>query len=82
MVGDNLSSYLNLEYFTGASPEEIKLQLEQIRMPYKIIAMYSQGTNHVAWVSHTNKISKKKVTKKKKNNLTVVDNAKVEKDRS
>jgi hypothetical protein len=63
-VGDNLSGHENLEFFTGASPEEIKSQLMQIRTPFKIISMYSTGGSHIVWFRSTNKIIKKIKTKK------------------
>jgi len=68
MVGDNLTSYANLEYFSGNSPKEVIEQLRQIRMPYKIVAAYAQGVNHIFIVSLSNPIKK---TRKKKVNSTL-----------
>lgn len=60
MVGDNLSTYPNLDFLEADSPTELKSQLDQIRLPFKIIAMYSTGRRHYAWVSLTKPIQKKK----------------------
>lgn len=63
--GDSLSSHRNIEFFSAQSPEELKAQFEQIRLPYKIIAIYGSGGAHVAWVSLTRPIKKTKVVTKK-----------------
>jgi len=65
-LGENLSPYKNLDFFTAQSPEELKAQLGQIRLPYKIISIYSVGGAHVAWVNLTRPV--KKIKKKKKGN--------------
>lgn len=62
MLGDNLSSYPNLDFLTARSPQELKDQLDQIRLPFKIIAIYSVGGSHVAWISLTKKIIKKEIS--------------------
>jgi hypothetical protein len=64
MLGDNLSSYQNLDFITGSSPDELKLILSQIKVPFTIIAIYSQSGNHVAWINPSQKLIKK--TKKGK----------------
>lgn len=56
--GDSLSSYPNLEYLEGATPQDLKDKLTQIRLPFKIISIYSVGSRHFAWVSLTKKIIK------------------------
>ncbi len=62
-LGENISGYKNIDLLTGASPEEIKAQLVQIKLPYKLIAIYSQGSNHVAWIVPTQPIQKTKKPK-------------------
>jgi len=57
-VGDNLSSYPNLNFLEGKSPQDLKEQLDQIRLPYKIISIYMAGSRHIAWVSLTKQIKK------------------------
>ncbi len=79
MVGDNLSSYPNIEFLTADSPEGLKRQLDQITLPYRIVSIYSQGVKHVAWLSLTAPI--KKVTKQKEE-INIVKNAKVTKSRT
>lgn len=61
-LGDNLSGYRNLDFLTGSSPEDLRSQLTQIKLPFKVVAMYSQGSNHVAWIVPTQPI--KKIMKK------------------
>jgi hypothetical protein len=64
-LGENLSSYRGLSFFEGNSPEEILLQLNQIRLPYKILSIYGSGAKHYCWIdSGANKIVKVKKTKK------------------
>jgi hypothetical protein len=65
-LGTNLSPYMGLEFLTGSSPEELLAQLRQIKIQYKILAIYAQGPNHVAWVdTGALKIKKVKLTKRK-----------------
>ena len=64
-LGENLSSYQNLEFFSGKSPEELKKQLEQIRLPYQILSIYAVGGAHVAWVNLTRPVKKILPTVKK-----------------
>lgn len=49
-LGANLSPYAGLEFFVGNSPEQLLAQLKSIRVPFKLIAIYAQGPNHVAWI--------------------------------
>jgi hypothetical protein len=62
-IGDNLSNYANLDFLTGSSPEELKAQLAQIRLPHKIVSIYGAGTTHVAWVVTSQPIKKQKRSK-------------------
>lgn len=65
-LGDNLSSYRNIEFLSASSPEELKSQLGQIKLPYKLIAIYAQGGAHIAWIVPTQpiiKVSKSTKTK-------------------
>ena len=64
-VGDNLSSYPYLNFLEGKSAEDLKDQLVQIRLPFKIISIYSVGLRHYAWVSLTKQI--KKIKQENKN---------------
>lgn len=64
-IGDSLNPYQGLEFFVGSSPEELKDQLTAIRVPFKLLAIYAQGTRHVAWVQ-TGAQKIKKVTKQTK----------------
>jgi len=54
----NLTSHPNLEYFSAPNAKGIKEQLAQIRLPYKILAMYAIEEEHYVWVSLTKPIKK------------------------
>ena len=64
-VGDNLSSYPNLEFLESSDALELKNQMDQIRLPYKIISIYALGGRHYAWVSLTRPIQKVLVNEEK-----------------
>lgn len=59
ILGTNLSSHPHLEFFQARTAEALKAQLDQVRLPYKLIAIYAVGNAHFAWVSLTRKIIKK-----------------------
>jgi len=59
VLGTNLSSYPHLDVFKARSAEELKVTLDSIRLPYKIVSIYAQGNIHYAWVSLTRKVNKK-----------------------
>lgn len=56
---DDLSGIKFLDFFVGNSPEELKAQIDQIRLPAKIISIYAIGSRHIAWVQSSTKIKKK-----------------------
>lgn len=64
-LGDNLSG-INIEFLQGESADDLKSQLDQIRIPYKIFSIYAQGNRHFAWINTSIPI-KKKVKKANKN---------------
>ena len=57
-LGTNLSNYPHLEVLQARSAADLKAQLIQIRLPYKILSIYAVGSMHFAWVSLTRKIRK------------------------
>lgn len=57
-VGDNLSSYPNLDFLIAPDQKRLKEILDSIRLPFKIVAIYHDGKNHCAWVSLTRKLIK------------------------
>ena len=63
-VGDKLNNYGNIEFLFGDTADDLKMQLIQINIPFKIIAMYGLANKHFAWIVPSRKI--KKVTKKNK----------------
>lgn len=67
MAFDNLNDLGNtLEFLEGQSAQELLNQIKSITLPTKIIAMYSVGSRHFAWIQTTAKI--KKVIKGEKSN--------------
>jgi SOS response regulatory protein OraA/RecX len=62
-LGDNLSRFGNAIFLSGASPEELQRQLQELRIRYEIISIYAQGSNHIAWINPAIKVIKKQKTK-------------------
>jgi hypothetical protein len=60
-MSDDLSNYRNLDFLVGIDAADLKRQFDNIRLPYKIISIYAQGTRHYAWVLLSAPIRKKKV---------------------
>jgi hypothetical protein len=48
--GENLSGSSNLDFFTAASPEELRDKVRALRTPHKLVALYAAGNVHVAWI--------------------------------
>lgn len=63
-IGDNLSNLAGLDFLTAPSPEELKAQLAQIRLPFKLVAIYGGANYHIAWLVPTQPL--KKITKPRK----------------
>ena len=57
-VGDNLTSYPNLEVLSALGAQKLKEQLLQIRLPYNIIAMYAVGDMHFCWITTNHPVTK------------------------
>jgi hypothetical protein len=57
--GDSLSVYKNIEFISADSPEDLRSILAAIKLPYSIVAMYSQGSKHFAWIVPSRKVIKK-----------------------
>lgn len=55
----NLSNHPYLDYVVGNSEQEVLDQLKQIRLPFKIVSIYSMGSRTVAWVDCSRPIKKK-----------------------
>lgn len=64
-LGANLSPYRGLTFLVGNSPEQLLEQLSSIKIQYKILSIYAQGANHVAWID-TGAIKIQKKPKKTK----------------
>jgi hypothetical protein len=67
-LGDNLSNYPNVDFIETTDANELKSLLMAIRYPYRILAIYSLGQRHYAWLAPsrpiTIKTTKGKVTDK------------------
>jgi hypothetical protein len=63
-LGDSLSENSKVEFLVGNSAEELRIQLAQIKLPFRIVTIYAMGGSHVAWIIPTLPI--KKVIKTKK----------------
>jgi hypothetical protein len=61
----SLTTYPNLEVLEALSAEDLRKQLIQIYLPYKIIALYAVGVKHYAWISTTKPVNKVKAEKEK-----------------
>jgi len=57
---ENLNINQSLNYFKGNSEEELLDLIKSVRLPLKIISIYSVGTKHVAWFQTSAKIVRKK----------------------
>lgn len=57
---ENLNINASLEYYKGNSEDEVLAFIKSIRLPLKIISIYSIGTKHVAWFQTSAKIVRKK----------------------
>lgn len=62
-LGTQLNTHPYLEFFQARTPDELKLQLRSVPGPYRLITLYWDGSNHVAWISPERKVFK--VTKAK-----------------
>jgi hypothetical protein len=54
----SLSNYKNLEFFQDKTPEGLKAQMAQIRLPFEIVSLYYANGNHVAWLNLSRKVKK------------------------
>ncbi len=63
-LGDSLSENSKVEFLVGNSAEELRIQLAQIKLPFRIVTIYAMGGAHIAWIIPTLPI--KKVIKTKK----------------
>lgn len=58
-MGDSLSQYKNIDFILADDPEQLRVAIASIKLPFKIIAIYSQGSKHVAWIVPSRKLIKK-----------------------
>lgn len=62
-MSDGMFTNLNplgevLDYIEAKSLEELRVKIKSIRLPTRIITIYSHGTRHVAWIITEAKIKK------------------------
>ncbi len=57
---DNLNHYgTTLEYLEGKSPGDLQALIKKVRLPTRILTIYFDGTNHVAWMVTEAKFNRK-----------------------
>ncbi len=49
----------NLDYIQAVSPAALRDELKKIRLPMKILSIYSYGSLHIAWIQTQAKIKRK-----------------------
>jgi len=54
----SLNPYGGLQFLAGATPEQLQKQLESIKSPLKLVNLYHDGKNHIAWFLCDVKIKK------------------------
>jgi hypothetical protein len=55
----NISGSANIGYLSAMSEDDLLAQIRQIKLPFKILGMYSVGSKHIAWLTLTNPIKKR-----------------------
>ena len=63
MIGENLTTYPNLEVISAKTAEGLQSSLKAIRIPHKIITIYGEGGRHYAWVQFSRPVKIKKQEK-------------------
>lgn len=48
----------NLDYIEAMSTRELLAQIKKIRLPVRIVSIYSYGSVHIAWIETKAKIKK------------------------
>jgi hypothetical protein len=49
----------SLDFIEAASPAELLTQIKKIRLPTKIVAIYRNGSQHIAWIQTEAKLIKR-----------------------
>lgn len=57
--GDIMSRFGNITFLAGDSPEELQRMLRELRISFDIVAIYAQGSKHVAWINPSREVIKK-----------------------
>lgn len=55
-LGDNLTTYPNLETLSAKTAESLRALLVQIRLPYKILSVWSDGKKHYCLLTSSRKL--------------------------
>lgn len=63
-VGQNLTTYPNLTVLSADDAEGLRMQLRQLRLPYKIVQIYSDGKKHFCFLTTSRKINIEKIRSK------------------
>lgn len=54
----NLNGLSGIDFLRTDSPEELRAQIASIHLPVKILAIYTHGGQHIAWILTEAKIKK------------------------
>lgn len=60
-VGENLTTYPNLTILSAETAEGLHSQLRQLRLPYKILQIYSDGKKHFCFLTSSRKVNIEKI---------------------
>lgn len=63
-LGVNFNKYQNAIIFTGATPDDVMAQIQQIKCPCELVQMYHDGKKHIAIIITDKKLYKKIKLKK------------------
>jgi hypothetical protein len=57
--GDSLSRFGNVTFISADSADELQAQLRSVKIMFSLLAIYSQGSKHYAWINPERKLIKK-----------------------
>ena len=77
MLGENLSTYRNVQTFESLTAQGIDNIQNSIRVPYRILARYGVGKKHFLTISTTKKIKVKVRKFKLINTKQEIENVKI-----
>ncbi len=64
-LGEDLGSGKHIFYIVGRTPEDVKNQLLQLKMPFRTIAAYGMNSRHYLIIESVIPVKKKTIRRKK-----------------